>query len=897
MKKFINSVGVFLVVGSLLSGCGGGTSSSTTTTLAQENTPKDDTSTNDAQNQNPQTKQDQTNKGVGVYLDAPVEGLGYECGKYKDFTDSNGTFYYELNRGCTFRVGSMVIREISGDKFKDKKVILQELDESIARLLLSLDSNPDPDKIKIDPIIVSELNSSKYQTKIDEIQINKTLTELKESLKEKGLKIDIKPASREYVISHLQKSLEQYSKEKNLIKLGELNTSKESNSQMVTITNTNKPESRPTNLGSNLSIDEFDYIPKGDNLTDEMAIRFLNMATFGHTQELVQELREKGVVKWVDEQLNIPYNPKSESVLRKTIVMSLTSYPQEFKYTFRDGTVESFELNDTTIDMAINNPTYDFNRHRGPFNASGKMGFWVEQALLNIMLTTKAQLRHRVAYALHQWVVASQSLDGFFFRRMDALAYYYDLLIKNAFGKYQDMLYDVSVSPAMGTFLTYLNNQKLHQAGENTIYPDENYGREIMQLFSVGLYQLNMDGSIKTGSDGKYIYNFSEDDVKEMSRVFTGFVLNKRFPKDIEWGLGVHRPMLCKDSWHDNQSKTVMGQVLPAGQDCYGDTRNAVEMLTKHPSFYPYVAKKLIMRLTESNPTSDYILRVAEALRDSDNSLKEAVRAVLLDPELWENITKGKSTKLKEPFLAYMQMFRTLDAKPKYETHFGDKNSIMLKNTYFFPNFQTYIFQKPLYSPTVFNYYSDDFIPNDSEFKVRGFVAPELEIQTRGYQTGYSQFIYRHFTSWNTMGHEYTFIKDILIENGLEDPDPYKYGDVEGGSVKIDPRTNVIFDMGFAYDAAREAIGGDLSKIPAWNDPKAKEVWPGVIGAICDAISLRLTGKKMPEDAKEGVVYELTNNPSTKFAYRNQHHLRSVYIYWIVPIVQIILNSPEYLVN
>jgi uncharacterized protein (DUF1800 family) len=882
------------VVAVLISGCGGGGSSTSTTLTTNSPQTTNTQNTNDLEGQSISKKN--ISKGVGVYLDGPVEGLGYECGDFKGVTDSNGSFFYTINKGCKFKVGKIVLRDLPKSFFKEKRVTLQELDPDISQFLLSLDVDPNPEKIKIDPILLKELNSTKAEFKeVKKESFEEILFELQDKLEEKGIKREIKIISKDDVLKHLQNTIKKHSKDPNLISLGKIDLNSSKPLEMVTFKKKNEKEFPDLNGEFRALVDDYSYIPKGDKLTDEMAIRFLSMTTFGHTPKLIQELREKGVVKWVDEQLNMPYDPKTQSVLRKTIVMSLTSYPNEFKYTFRDGTVQKFELNDETIQMVLTNPTYAFNRHRGPFNASGTMGFWVEQALLNIMLTTKAQLRHRVAYALHQIVVASQSLDGFFSRRMDALAYYYDLLIKNAFGKYQDMLYDVSLSPAMGTFLTYLNNRKLHKSGENWIYPDENYGREIMQLFTIGLYRLNMDGSIQTSGDGKYLYNFTEEDVKEMSRVFTGLMLNTKFPKDIQWGLGVHLPMLCKESWHDSGEKHVMQEVLPAGEDCYGDVRNSVEMLTSHPSFYPYIAKKLIMRLTDSNPTSDYVLRVAEAFRDSGNSIKEAVRAILLDPELWENIKKGRMTKLKEPFLAYMQMFRSLDAKPKHKTHFGGSDSVELEDTYFFPEFKQYIFQAPLYSPTVFNYYSDDFIPNDYEFKIRGFVAPEMEIQTKEYQTGYSQLIYKHFTSWNTVGHEYTYIKALLEESGAKNTNPYEYEGVEGGSVKLHTATNVIFNLGFAYDAAKEAIGGDLNTLPAWNDPKSKEVWPKAIGAICDAISKRLTGKNMPKEAKKAVVEELTNAPESKFAYKNKHHLQSVYLYWIVPIVEIVLNSPEYL--
>jgi len=636
---------------------------------------------------------------------------------------------------------------------------------------------------------------------------------------------------------------------------------------------------------------QYSYIPQGSELSDEMAVRFLNMTTFGATPTLVKELKSKGVVQWVDEQLNMPYDAKKDGILRGTIVDSLSSFPDKFSFTFGSNT-QKFELNEKNIQMLLKPNAYNFNQHGSTFNASGAMGLWVTNALYNVMLSSKSQLRHRVAYALHQWVVASSSLDNFFKRRFDALAYYYDKLEEHAFDKYEDMLYDVSMTPAMAVFLTYMDNQQKHTSGNNTIYPDENYGREIMQLFTIGQYKLTMGGERISNSEG-YIYNYNENDVKEMARVFTGLSMTTRGYSSIEWSRDAHQILKCRDAWHDNKEKTVMGESIPAGQDCYEDVHSAIDILTHQDSFAPYIAMKLIRRLTKSNPNRDYIQRVATAFRDSDNSLKEATRAVLLDPELWDDLKNSRSTKLKEPFLAYFGALRALEAKPKYKTVFKRPGKPLI-NRFYIRNLYGAILQMPLMATSVFSYYADDFIPNNEEFKIRKFVAPEYQIQTRNYQVGYSALWFKLFTSWNHVSHEYNDIKQHLKRTNSAQTDPYKYSGVGGGDESVSPGSNTILNMKFAYDAVLDNGKYSFEKFPKYTDNNGK-TYEDMVKRLTNSIAKRLTGKELPPEVVDIFVKKFAKS---HFGY--DHHtdvLREVYVYWIVPITQFILNSDFYMVN
>ena len=500
------------------------------------------------------------------------------------------------------------------------------------------------------------------------------------------------------------------------------------------------------NTGTGYSGVTYSYIPKGSALTDRMAVKFLNMATMGSTPEMVEELRQRGVEAWVDEQLEKPWNYKKESIVYNMMYHALKIRPHDYCKARYDLLIPQTDSEiDDLIEKFLANDDVVFNR--GLIHGGDELGYH-SSAILKGNLEDDAQLRQRVAFALSQVIVASESTDFFFKNRGEALSYYYDILLKGAFGKYGDILYDISLSPAMATYLTYANNRKAHQSSfGTTIYPDENYGREIMQLFSIGLFELNMDGTEKR-KDGKRIPAYGQKDVMEVSRVFTGLT----YPNHLQpnnhnpslWISDALHPLVCYNEYHDDGDKAFLGQTLSGSQNCLDEVKRTVDILMNHHNTAPFIAKKLILRLTKSNPKPPYIQRVAEVFRNSGGDLGKTVKAVLLDKEIWEDIKNDRATKTKEPYIMYTEMLRTLNVEPWPEYTETDDDGIKrtIENHYYVASKYGYINEWPTYSPTVFNFYSDDYEPDSLEFKNRGFKAPEAQLLTTKYMVGIESYLY-----------------------------------------------------------------------------------------------------------------------------------------------------------
>ena len=524
----------------------------------------------------------------------------------------------------------------------------------------------------------------------------------------------------------------------------------ETNSTEGSSNGTNGTQSTDTNSSN------YSHIPKGDALTDPMAVKFLNMATMGATPQMVQELRSKGVVAWVDEQLAKQWHYKKESIVYNMMHDALKMRP----YAYCDKAGLPLPQNDADIDNLINTFLADndtvFNRTL--IHGADELDYH-SSAVLTGHLEDDAQLRQRVAFALSQIIVVSESTDFFFKNKGEALSYYYDILLKGAFGKYGDILYDVSLSPAMATYLTYASNRKEHidNNTNQTIFPDENYGREIMQLFSIGLFDLNMDGTEKR-KDGKRISTYGQKDVMEVSRVFTGLIYphhtqpNNHSPS--LWQSDSLHPMTCYESYHDGGAKTFLGQTVQ-GSSCHQEVRDTVNILVNHPNAAPFIAKKLIIRLTKSNPKSDYVQRVATVFKTSGGDLGQTVKAILLDENIWKDIKNDRAVMIKEPYLMYTQMLRAMGVKPwpKREVTDDDGTKHSIDNRYYVRSKYSTLNQWPTYQPTVFGFFSDSYQPNDLEFKLRGFKAPKASLYTTKYMVGIENNAYDTFKR-----NEYNFL-------------------------------------------------------------------------------------------------------------------------------------------
>jgi uncharacterized protein (DUF1800 family) len=614
-----------------------------------------------------------------------------------------------------------------------------------------------------------------------------------------------------------------------------------------------------------------DYIPKKEALTQEMAYKFLNMATFGATPKMVEELRAKGVEAWVNEQLNMPYNPLTESTLRQSMKFAQKLAPQ----TVEGGTIdEIIANNDTTL----------------PLRREDKWSVLVTSSVVNGILNDPSQLRQRMAYALSQTVIASESVDRFFKYSFQGLAYYYDFLLGHAFGNYKDLLYDVSMTPAMATFLTYNGNRKTYTNERGImITPDENYGRELMQLFTLGLYDLNIDG-IQKAQGKKFFKTYTQNDVNEMSKVFTGLT----YPKSLEFGAkrfyaDMIHPMVCEEDYHDSSQKHILGKTLPEGQDCKEDIQGALDILMKHQNMAPFISKKLIMRLTKSNPKSSYISRVARVFNDNGygvkGDLKAVAKTILLDEDIWSDIIKGYGTKIKEPFIAYTGMLRALDQKAMPTILGMDEKFYDNNESKFFMRRDYYkaFAQSPLRSPTVFNFYKDSFVPNSNLFRMYSFSAPELEIQTASYMSKFSERI--HDILWDQdINHVYD------THNKATSPEAY---------FKLPMYERVIVNSAMIYDAMLQAVGGDIMILTTVDNAKREALYRQIVSVVLDSTSMRLLGKRL-SDKKRAIYIEAYSKSQNIAIVKNNTEKtvrKKLYQRVITPIIKQIVLSDDYMVQ
>jgi uncharacterized protein (DUF1800 family) len=335
-------------------------------------------------------------------------------------------------------------------------------------------------------------------------------------------------------------------------------------------------------------------------------------------------------------------------------------------------------------------------------------------------------LRQRIAYSLLQIFVVSQNVDVLS-NNSQAVAQYYDKLVDGAFGNFRQLLLDVSLHPVMGTYLSHLGNRKADAA--LGLFPDENYAREIMQLFSIGLFELNQNGTRKLDAAGKPIPTYTNVDIGAFARVFTG--INWGGPEngnDFNYVYGfrsaILSPMKTFEDYHDKDPKILLkGTVLPANQTTIQDIEGAIDNLFNHPNTGPFIARLLIQRLVTSNPSPEYIERVANKFSNNGNNIRgdmgAVVKQILLDNEArnYEKTTEPLFGKMREPYLTVLNMAKTFNAQTisnKYDNA-----------TYLYDIF----LQEPFQSPSVFNFYSPNFRPPGKLTALNNY-SPEFQILT-----------------------------------------------------------------------------------------------------------------------------------------------------------------------
>jgi uncharacterized protein (DUF1800 family) len=429
----------------------------------------------------------------------------------------------------------------------------------------------------------------------------------------------------------------------------------------------------------NLTLSNGLEIPKRPSKQNE-ATRFLVQASFGPDPDLVQEVMTIGIGGWMDQQLQ-PQQPTS---------------------------------------------TGSFMYNNGPLNASTFPFFW-SRGWWRAAMTGSDQIRLRLGNALSQILVISAAGNDAIRQNSFVQADYYDALLQHSFGNYRDLLQNVSYSTQMGFYLSHLQNRKSDPAIGR--FPDENFAREIMQLFTIGLWELNPDGSHKTDSNGNSIPTYDNTTIMEMAKVFTGFGFGgpnaTSFFTVVNGNEYVH-PMKMWDSQHEPGEKHIVnGVVIPAGQTGEQDVSDALDALCNHPNVGPFVSRLLIQRFTSSNPSPDYIRRVASIWADNGSAvrgdLKAVMEAILMDSEARIPEARGDASgKVREPYLRLVALLRAFKARnARTPPTFPVVTS----------NFPALLGQKPLWAPSVFNFYLPDHLPA-GELRDRGLFSPELEIAT-----------------------------------------------------------------------------------------------------------------------------------------------------------------------
>jgi uncharacterized protein (DUF1800 family) len=370
--------------------------------------------------------------------------------------------------------------------------------------------------------------------------------------------------------------------------------------------------------------------------------------------------------------------------------------------------------------------TYTASGDNPQFSYQNRQAAWWK-----IALSSPDQLRQRVAFALSQILVVSDQ-NSTLYNNPQGLANYYDLLVNGAFGNFRTLLNDVSLSPIMGVYLSSLRNAKgtFDDKGNVITSADENYAREVMQLFTIGLNQLQPDGTLKLDSAGLPIPTYDQTTITQMAKVFTGFAFQSANPNQNSFFRGAAadylHPMMLYPAFHDTTVKTIVnGVVLPANQDGSKDLKDALDTLFNHPNTGPFISRQLIQRLVTSNPSPGYIYRVAQVFANNGagvrGDLGAVVRAILLDYEARSASAATASSfgKLKEPVLRATALLRAFDGAAnngRYQifTGFGSESQLG---------------QTPMHSPTVFNFFEPNFV-QPGTLAAAGLYAPEYQILT-----------------------------------------------------------------------------------------------------------------------------------------------------------------------
>ncbi|UVO53932.1 DUF1800 family protein [Sphingomonas sp. SUN039] len=348
-------------------------------------------------------------------------------------------------------------------------------------------------------------------------------------------------------------------------------------------------------------------------------------------------------------------------------------------------------------------------------NINGQAGF--DPAVWKQLISGQDQLRQRTGMALLNMLVVG--IDGLNTNwKAFAQAGYMDVLWDNAFGNYRDIMDKISLNAAMGYWLTYIGNRKANTT--TGAQPDENYARELMQLFTIGLYKLNADGTQQL-TGGNPVETYTQDDVQQLARVFTGFTLDST---DSTTPDRLRRPLINVAANYETGAKAFLGATIPAGTTAFESLRLALDAIFAHTNVPPFVSKQLIQRFVTSNPSAAYVGRVSAVFTNNGSGvrgdMKAVIRAILTDTEARSdtNLTNANFGHLREPVMRLTNWARAFGVTSASDAWAIGNTSSSLNR----------LAESPGHSPSVFNFFRPGYAPPNTAIATAGLVAPEMQI-------------------------------------------------------------------------------------------------------------------------------------------------------------------------
>ena len=436
--------------------------------------------------------------------------------------------------------------------------------------------------------------------------------------------------------------------------------------------------------------------------SSEDAARFLQQAQFSASDADIAAVREQGYAVWLSAKLNAPAT---------------------------QGAVDWLVSRGYT---AVDDRNFFDHTYLADF------------ALWNQLIKSGDPVRKRLALALSEFFVMSMNGQDFEFRGF-ATSQYWDCLVTGTRGNFRTLLEDVTLSPAMGDFLNTRGNQKEDSRGR---LPDENYAREVMQLFSIGLHELNTDGAEKLAADGSKIPAYTQSDVSNLARVFTGwdfdstgnvnttvnYATNSRLIGSYQ---RAQKPMTLTESRHSTLAATFLGATVPANTGGAQALKIGLDTLFTHANVGPFFGRQMIQRLVTSNPSPAYVARVAAVFNNNGEGvrgdLKSVFAAVLLDNEARgpAGLNEPGFGKVREPMVRFVQWART----------FGLDSAAGSWKLESLANNSSQLGQSPMRAGSVFNFFRPGYVPPSTALAASKKVAPEFQIVTESTVGGYLNFM------------------------------------------------------------------------------------------------------------------------------------------------------------